>query len=98
MKKVNITTAVLLIYLIVMSIIGWPGQTGRSGLCAVLLCNRGYYPRDRPVAFPADQTAEDPGKDERRKKGVTKFNCKYKILIHEGPCDRTVPVRDGQCV
>jgi len=26
MKKVNITTAVLLIYLIVMSIIGWPGK------------------------------------------------------------------------
>ena len=26
MKKVNITTAVLLIYLIVMSIIGWPGR------------------------------------------------------------------------
>lgn len=28
MKKVNITTAVLLIYLIVMSIIGWPGKQG----------------------------------------------------------------------
>ena len=26
MKKVNITTAVLLIYLIIMSIIGWPGK------------------------------------------------------------------------
>ena len=26
MKKVNITTAVLLIYLIVMSISGWPGK------------------------------------------------------------------------
>ena len=26
MKKVNITTAVLLFYLIVMSIIGWPGK------------------------------------------------------------------------
>ena len=26
MKKINITTAVLLIYLIVMSIIGWPGN------------------------------------------------------------------------
>lgn len=26
MKKINITTAVLLIYLIVMSVIGWPGK------------------------------------------------------------------------
>lgn len=26
MKKVNLTTAVLLIYLIIMSIIGWPGK------------------------------------------------------------------------
>lgn len=26
MKKINITTAVLAIYLIVMSIIGWPGK------------------------------------------------------------------------
>lgn len=26
MKKINITTAVLLIYLIVMSVVGWPGS------------------------------------------------------------------------
>ena len=26
MKKINITTAILLIYLIVMSVIGWPGK------------------------------------------------------------------------
>lgn len=26
MKKINITTAVLLIYLVVMSVIGWPGK------------------------------------------------------------------------
>lgn len=26
MKKINITTAVLFIYLIVMSVIGWPGK------------------------------------------------------------------------
>lgn len=26
MKKINITTAVLVIYLIVMSVIGWPGK------------------------------------------------------------------------
>ena len=94
MKKVNITTAVLLIYLIVMSIIGWPGKQadpdyvqyfGVIGDCSCY----------RPIAFPADQTTEDWGQDERRKKGITKFNCKYKILIHEGPCDRTVSVRDG---
>ncbi|WP_293668259.1 hypothetical protein [uncultured Parabacteroides sp.] len=26
MKKINITTAILLIYLVVMSVIGWPGK------------------------------------------------------------------------
>ena len=34
MKKVNITTAVLLIYLIVMSIIGWPDYVQYFGVIA----------------------------------------------------------------
>ena len=58
MKKVNITTAVLLIYLIVMSIIGWPGKQADRGDCSCY----------RPIAFPADQTTEDSRQDERRKK------------------------------
>ncbi|MDR3140518.1 MAG: hypothetical protein LBU37_02130 [Tannerellaceae bacterium] len=39
MKKINITSAVLLIYLLVMSVIGWPGnkpEIGWTQYCLVI--------------------------------------------------------------
>lgn len=47
MKKINITSAVLLIYLIVMSVIGWPGRNPNNtymeyfcmiGITLVVIC------------------------------------------------------------
>lgn len=68
MKKVNITTAVLLIYLIVMSIIGWPGKQADPDYVQYFGGDRGDCSCYRPIAFPADQTTEDSRQDERRKK------------------------------
>jgi Na+/melibiose symporter-like transporter len=44
MKKINITTAVLLIYLLVMSVIGWPGNKpdiGWTQYCLVICLTSG---------------------------------------------------------
>ena len=37
MKRINITTAILLIYLLVMSIIGWPGRNPQNGYTEYIL-------------------------------------------------------------
>lgn len=38
MKKINITTIALLAYLIVMSVIGWPGRNGASLTYSEYIC------------------------------------------------------------
>ena len=68
MKKVNITTAVLLIYLIVMSIIGWPGKQANPDYVQYFGVIAGDCSCYRPIAFPADQTTEDSGQDRKTEK------------------------------
>jgi len=37
MKKINITTAILLLYLLAISVIGWPGKNPQNGYTEYLI-------------------------------------------------------------
>lgn len=59
MKKINITTIALLVYLIVMSIIGWAGKQSRKQLYRIFLDDRRYARHHHPSTLSASQTSEN---------------------------------------
>ena len=58
MKKINITTIALLVYLIVMSIIGW------KQLYRIFLDDRRYARHHHPSTLSASQALENAGQVE----------------------------------
>mgnify|MGYP006966403633 CR=1 FL=1 len=59
MKKINITTIALLVYLIVMSIIGWPGNNSGNNYTEIFLDDRRYARHHHPSTLSASLNAEN---------------------------------------
>lgn len=71
MKRINITTGVLLVYLLVMCVWGWPGKQPDPDW--VQYFRSWSFPvRYLPTALSAGQTYEDAEKVERRERDKIK--------------------------